>query len=399
MPRRMKLAIIGDPHLALPRGGGAPSSDPYLDLDLGRKLHHDSPRLLAATLDAVNAEPDVDAALLLGDMTRDGELFNHEAAAGLLSRLRMPYYLLAGNHDYLRRRAPHVTYPDCERLDRDTFIEFYRGRGLPEPRAHYAVELPGGVELLVLDSNRTLAELEAQGVGIAVQDHGYVAPEQLSWLEGRLDEAQRHGRVPLLAVHHALLAQSPVEQPGHPLAATFGFWRVTNDADVLALARRYRVPLVLSGHLHAQSVNVEHGVANLISSATVSYPHTWRVLTISDNMLHVETRSLSTALGAEFMAASQRGTDTGWGELIELQARSQPMLAPFAGAVRRMVVDSSWWSRFADGTLPGFRVPPELLATRNPLERGVLAQVAALLESYGPWKAARPDANELELPL
>jgi Tol biopolymer transport system component len=74
MAHRLKLAIIGDPHLATPREGPG-TADPYLDLDLGRKLHRQSALLLDAVIDAVNAEPELDGALLLGDMSdRSGNI-------------------------------------------------------------------------------------------------------------------------------------------------------------------------------------------------------------------------------------------------------------------------------------------------------------------------------------
>ena len=107
-----------------------------------------------------------------------------------------------------------MAYPDCERLDRPGYIEFYRDHGLPEPSTHYAVELPGGIQLLVLDSNLTLEELTAAGEPVSHQDDGSLDPAQLAWLEGRLSESRRTGRLPLVAVHHTVM-EHPAIPPGY----------------------------------------------------------------------------------------------------------------------------------------------------------------------------------------
>src|SRR4051794_32107322 len=117
----LKLAIIGDPHLAVPLG----MDDKLIECDPGFKLHGHSKLLLEAAIAAVNAERDVDAVLLLGDMTRDSELFNHVAAAELLALLQAPLYILAGNHDLVRVRREGVSYPDSPRLDRAEFLDFW----------------------------------------------------------------------------------------------------------------------------------------------------------------------------------------------------------------------------------------------------------------------------------
>ncbi len=206
MSEKLKLAIIGDPHVAVPRG----DPDPRLEVDPGRKLHGLSVELLTQTVTEVNAYHGVDVTLVMGDLTRDSELFNHEVARDILGKLSMPYYIVAGNHDLERRRNNHVTYPETEHLERQGLVEFYP-QAFPGGTTRYVVELPGGVVLVVLDGNRSIRDLALVRGGIRRQDHGWVDQDQCRWLHAMLGNIRQQGRLPLVAVHHSVLDQSPAE--------------------------------------------------------------------------------------------------------------------------------------------------------------------------------------------
>src|SRR5438105_14133018 len=130
--RRLKLAVVGDLHIAIAQG----ENDLRLEPDPGRKLHGFSIELFEAVTAAVNAEPGLHAVLILGDMTRDSEAFNHETARPLLRKLDAPVYLALGNHDLQRRRPEGVFYPDVELFDRAATCQFYRDGGLPGGAGH-----------------------------------------------------------------------------------------------------------------------------------------------------------------------------------------------------------------------------------------------------------------------
>ncbi len=204
MSVRLKLAVIGDPHLAVPQSG----NDAFLEPDPGRKLHGLSVELLETTISQVN-QAGVDAAIVLGDLTRDSEPFNHEVARAVLAKLAMPYYIVIGNHDHLRQRKPGVSYPGVTGFDRDQTVAFYSGRGFPGLSPDYRVSLPGGVDLLVLNSSRTLKELSAAGEDLVKQDHGSLSAVQLRWLEVELNSVKSAGRLPIAAIHHSIAEHSP----------------------------------------------------------------------------------------------------------------------------------------------------------------------------------------------
>jgi len=396
MAERLRLAVIGDPHVAVPRT----EPDPRLEIDPGRKLHGLSVELLATTIAEVNSAGGIDAALILGDMTRDSEVFNHEVARELLSRLSIPYYIVPGNHDCIRKRRPEVTYPGEPRLDRDGFIDFYREAGLPSDGTRYAVELPGGVVLVVLDSNMTLLELKLNKLGVRYQDYGWVSKQQRSWLDGLLANIRANGAFPLVAVHHSITPHSPAEQKGHPLLRFFASWQLRGAARLRRILARHRVPLVLSGHLHAQSVNSADGVTNLVTAATVSYPHAWRLLTFTDRTIEVESRPLTQIPSCpNLQEQSRRWLAEGMGALIEEHSRRIPLLTQASSGLREFFIGSDWWPRFCDGTQGGFQVDPEQVPEHHSMLDLVYRNLVSILNEYGKWKSQRPDPNTLTIPL
>lgn len=395
MPNMTQLAIIGDPHVAVPRG----ADDPLLEIDPGRKLHGLSVELLSATVAAINAHPGITAALIMGDLTRDSELFNHEVARSVLQRLEMPCYIVLGNHDLVRERPASIVYAGEQRLDRNEVLEFYGRSGFPNGLSRYTAELEANVVLIVLDSNRSIEELAATNEPLARQEDGWISPQQLAWLEGVLQQVTGAGRLPLVALHHSLLEQSPAERQGHLLQSAFRQWRVLNAPAVLEVLARYRVPLVLSGHLHVQSVNTELGVHNLITSASVSYPHAWRLLTIGAGMIHVTSHRIASIPSCpDLQEQSRLWMAQGMGDLIRSRLQGMPLLGNVTGEVVDFVTRTDWWPRFCDGTLQGFRVDPGLIPRGNPVTGMLFAQVAGVLNEYGSWKAARLEPNMLELP-
>ncbi len=396
MPEHCKIAVIGDPHVAVPLG----SNDERMEIDPGRKLHGLSVELLTETIAQVNATEDLACAMILGDMTRDSELFNHKVAKSLVDTLKVPYYIVVGNHDLKRQRKDGVTYPDQHRLDRRELCEFYGDQGLPDAMTRYVVELPGNVVLVVMDSNRTIPELASDDEKLSAQDDGRIGEEQIAWLDGVLTQIRAGGRFPLVAVHHSVCEQSPAERPGHALNFVFRSWQVEDNKAVREVLAKHKVPLVLSGHLHAQSIGIEDGIANLITSATVSYPHTWRLLDIGAGTIKVTSHRVEAVPScANLQEKSRAWLGDGMGLLIEEKAKKIPMLAAFTKDLNRMVTRSGWWTRFCDGTLTGFKVDKACIPNGNPVTGMVFAQVEKLLNEFGTWKADSQDPNELEIPM
>jgi 3',5'-cyclic-AMP phosphodiesterase len=195
----MLIAQISDLHF-LPKG----------TLAFGRV---DVAGCLERALDHLNAlEPGADAVLITGDLTNDGDAAVWAELMGALRRLKAPIYPLPGNHD--DRELMRAAFAHLELLPAAGPLCF-------------AVDL-GPVRVIGLDSL------------IPGDPSGRLGPEQLAWLDDRLDAAPE--KPTLVALHH------PPFRTGidHMDAMMLG------DADALAavIGRHRQVERLLCGHVH-----------------------------------------------------------------------------------------------------------------------------------------------------
>lgn len=157
-------------------------------------------------------DPSPDIALVTGDLVDSGKPEEYANLKRMLSALRMPYYLIPGNHD--ARDPLRDGFPEHAYLPRTGFLQ-------------YVVEdLP--LRLIALD---TL--VPGKGFGALCQ-------ERLDWLEARLKESDRHT---LLYMHHP-----PFDCGIEPVDAA----RLNEGEERLAeIVRAHgNVERVLCGHVH-----------------------------------------------------------------------------------------------------------------------------------------------------
>ena len=161
----------------------------------------------------VNAlDPGPDIALVTGDLVDGGKPEEYANLKRMLSALRMPFYLIPGNHD--ARDPLREVFSEHAYLPHSGFLQ-YVVEGLP-------------LRLIALD---TLVP----GKGF-----GALCPERLDWLEARLGES---GQPTLLYMHHP---------PFDCGIDAFDTARLNEGAERLAEIVRARgtVERVLCGHVH-----------------------------------------------------------------------------------------------------------------------------------------------------
>ena len=94
------LAVVADPHVSTRAEGTS------------KLFEHTEDHLRNAVAD-IRAR-DVDAALSVGDLTKDGEPWNYDAVAESLDPLDVPVSAVPGNHDVPKERDEHETPPVAE---------------------------------------------------------------------------------------------------------------------------------------------------------------------------------------------------------------------------------------------------------------------------------------------
>jgi len=167
----------------------------------------------AARLAGLDPQPDV--LVITGDLTDTGTPAAYAHLREMLAPLRMPVYVLPGNHD--RREAMRAAFAGTGALPADD----------GQPFLQYAVE-GWPLRLVVLDT------VEEGRTG------GRLCAARLGWLADRL--AEQPGRPTLIALHH------PPFDTGIPFMDRIGLDGRDGLADVVA--RHPNVELVICGHVH-----------------------------------------------------------------------------------------------------------------------------------------------------
>jgi 3',5'-cyclic AMP phosphodiesterase CpdA len=187
-------------------------------------------RRAVATLNSLNPRPDV--TVITGDLTDHGSAEEYANLRGLLAPLRMPAYLIPGNHD-----------------SRDGMRAAFGAQGyLPAAGfLHYAVE-GHPLRLVALDTH------------IPGEHGGLLCAERLQWLDQTL--AASPTKPTVVMMHHPPFPTGIEHMDRHSLH---------NPGEFAAVIRRHpQVERILCGHLHR---TIDHRFAGTIAGTAPSTAH------------------------------------------------------------------------------------------------------------------------------
>ena len=159
-----QFAVISDLHIFdTSLGSEGPLFEEYLNSD--RKLLIESIEILEAVVERLRTE-DLDFVIVSGDLTKDGELLNHQRCASILSALLedgTKVYVVPGNHDILNGHAVMFEQDTTQPVPTVTpaeFAEIYKEMGYGEAirrdsaSLSYVVEPLPGLWIVAMDACR-----------------------------------------------------------------------------------------------------------------------------------------------------------------------------------------------------------------------------------------------------
>ena len=200
----MIVAQLSDPHIV------APGKSPRTPAGFGPV---DTAGFLTRAIAAINRlDPLPDVTVITGDLVDRGEPVEYDQLRRLLAPLRMPVYVIPGNHD--AREPLRAAFGGDGYLSTDGFIQ-------------YAVE----------DYPLRLVALDPLVPG---KHHGELCADRLDWLDRTLAAAPDHPT--LVMMHHPPFVTGIAYMDGCGLENT--------DALAAVVARHPQVERILCGHLH-----------------------------------------------------------------------------------------------------------------------------------------------------
>lgn len=271
------FAVLSDIHLYdLDTLGSNADLTTYLTQD--RKMLKESvPTFTSALADI--ATWNVDFLLISGDLTKDGELVNHNLLVSKLKAFGKPVYVIPGNHDINNPNAKSYngTTASVDQVTPAAFQTLYADYGYGSAiytdsnSLSYIAEPVSGVWLFAIDSckysnNATL--------GYPVTS-GAISSATLTWITDKLAEAKTKGKTVIGMMHHGLIEHFSGQ------STLFSEYLVDDRASVAAALAAAGLQVMFTGHFHANDAVSATYSGNTIydveTGSTVTAPCPYRL--------------------------------------------------------------------------------------------------------------------------
>ncbi|MCL2809203.1 MAG: metallophosphoesterase [Treponema sp.] len=302
------FAVISDTHIYCPSLGSSGSAFEKVMFS-DRKLLLDSIDLMDFAIDNIIASG-VQFVLISGDLTKDGELINHQILAEKLRRLtdvNISVYVVPGNHD--------VNCPDAVRFIGDVsepvatvteqeFARIYGDFGYNSAihrdshSLSYVAEPVEGLWLLAIDSTRHRENVPGQHAIVS----GKVSQQTADWIASVLREADNKNKAVMVLLHHGVVEHWKGQSKLH------GDYLIRDYLNFGRFLSSWNVRLAFTGHYHAQDITrADYNgrfIYDIETGSLVTAPCPIRFLEIKNNVLNIRTESIVDKIypGTDFAA-------------------------------------------------------------------------------------------------
>lgn len=259
---KAKFAVITDPHMALYGKNGM-------------KMGAASTDIVKNTVSALNNVDDLDFVVITGDLLLDGEPWNLDLIKSYLNELKVPYYVISGNHDYAPASQAKPDKSPKVGVSKTSFIWAFQGHGYRGANGWWGADPVPGLHLIGLDT------------GIPDSWGGHIPRTELEFLDAEL--AANKEKVNVVLAHHNFVPWCKDDEKG----GKFYNFQVDNASEVMSIFEKYApsVQLVLSGHRHIGLRYKEiNGIYYFVNPAAVSYPNQYTLYTVTPTKVSYETK-------------------------------------------------------------------------------------------------------------
>ena len=303
LPQRssLRFAILSDLHVFDTRlGTSGAAFEAYLNQD--PKLLRESEAIFDSALQSI-VKQRVQFVLITGDLTKDGELVDHQLVAHHLARLErqgIQVFVVPGNHDINNSDAVAFqgnTSSPVPTVSPHDFRVLYERFGYRQAIARdehslsYVAEPAHGLWLLGIDSCK-YEESQQRGYPVV---GGRIKAETMTWILGKLQEAKTHHKQVIAFMHHG------VNQHFLGEAQIFPDYLLDDWANVSAQLAGAGLKVVFTGHYHSQDAAYPldaNGVptatlCDVETSSLAMSPCAFRVATLDASVLSIASQQVT----------------------------------------------------------------------------------------------------------
>ncbi|MBQ6600238.1 MAG: metallophosphoesterase [Clostridia bacterium] len=240
----------------------------------------ESHAIVSSVFDKIIEDKETELVIIPGDLVKNGEKESHNSFIKELYRLKengKKVYVITAGHDY--NDSAYILKDDgrvpVEGTDFDGLCEMYRDFGygeaiaIDEPTHSYMAEVTEGVRMLAICC-------DSKG-----QPKGAMDDRLMSWAKAQLDRAKEDGCSVFAICHYPII-------PPVPVFDLVGDAKIKDWRNVASFLADNTVELVLTGHMHIQSINEfysENGnrLIDICTACLVGSPGKYRKITIDES--------------------------------------------------------------------------------------------------------------------
>lgn len=289
-----KFAVISDLHYydnSLGTTGSAFESKLASD----RKLLTDSADILNYAVTQI-LQKNVDFVLVSGDLTKDGELINHQKVSEAFSKLTdrgIKVYVVPGNHDINNPQSFKYEGDTTElvpSIDADKFAEIYKNCGYGNAiyrdsnSLSYVAEAKDNLWIVGIDT----CKYQENKPGKEETVSGRISQSEEAWLNNVLEEANKKNKAVIVLEHHGIVEHWNGQSKLHPA------FLVDDYKNVGKMLSSYNVKLAFTGHYHAQDITLgdfgdDGFLYDIETGSLVTAPSPIRYAEIKDNKISINS--------------------------------------------------------------------------------------------------------------
>ncbi len=259
----------------------------------GKELDYQKESWQAFVATAIQKKPDM--IIITGDLTLNGEKISAEKLADFLTQLKaagIDVYVIPGNHDIndgwarkfvgeKQERAKSITTADFKEIFAD--FGYQNATDHDKQSLSYSVAVNQNYDFLFLDSNIYPEDTEPQ---TRPATGGTIKGTTMAWAKEQLEKSKQAQKKTLVFMHHNIYAHNEMLSNGF----------VINNADEFnQILADYQVPVVFSGHIHAQDIMTktinDHELTEIASSSFSITPQGYGVVQLKGDRLDYQKAS------------------------------------------------------------------------------------------------------------
>ena len=291
------FAVISDIHIYDPSLGVAGAAfEKAINSD--RKLLLETMELLDYAINTI-IDRGVRFVLISGDLTKDGELVNHQLIAGKLKSFTdagIAVYVVPGNHDINNPDAVSYSGDSTSPLPSISSAEFSQIYGdfgfnaaimRDDDSLSYVAEPADGLWLLAIDACRYRENEPGKGEIVS----GKISQKTADWIAGVLKAADNGNKAVIAIQHHGIVEHWKGQSKLHPN------YLINDYKNYGKFLASWNVRLAFTGHYHAQDITRGDFDGKFLYDAETgslaTAPCPVRFVTIKNNAVEIQSETIA----------------------------------------------------------------------------------------------------------